>query len=623
MHGPFSGQFLRVDLTRGTIQIEEIRDLIYRTYPGGSALAAYLLVREVKPRIDPLGPDNILVFATRLTTGSPLSGTIWFSVGAKSPLTCGYGEGEAGGRWGPELKFAGFDGIIVTCRSPDPLFLWIADGKAELREASHLWTRVASEVQDILKDQTDGRARVLQCGIVVEKGSWLANIVNELKHFNGRWGLGAVMGSKRLKAIVARGGGKVEPKDREGLSRCVRCFREHYDRNADVLYKFGTARNLMNMDRDGILATCNFLEGSFENAKEVSGQHLTETILTERGTCYVCAVSCKREVEAPELGISSKYGGPEYETIGASGPLCGIGDLKVIAKFHQVCGEYVMATISAGVTIAFAMECSQNGILTTQTPAAGLVHGGMKPFAHSFSVFASLKACEQIRADLFYNRLNVRVVGTHSGLSTGPAGSTHYSVEGIGVVRSMPTSTIVVPAGAPSTRAAVRRLAAHDGPAYLRLDCNPLPVLYAGEVPFEIGRANVLRQGCDVLLFATGSDTALAAEAARTLAARSIEVTVVHVHRIKPLDGALVAECGRRFRHAFTIEEHNIFGQSGGAIAEVLAQEGNRCSLTRIGIPDTYLQGGLLEAVRARAGLSPARLVSRVLGRLDARPPAL
>jgi len=365
MQGAFNGKLLRVDLTNGTTSVEEVPELVRRMYLGGSAMAAYFLVREIKPGVDPLGPDNVLVFTTCLTNGSPVAGTTRFTAAAKSPLTGGYGEGEAGGWWGPELKFAGFDAIIVAGQSPRPVYLWIADGKAELRDASHLWGRLSGEVQDTLKQETDKRARVLQCGIAGERGVLLANIVNELKHFNGRTGLGAVMASKRLKAIAVRGHDRLEPKDPAAMAQCLKWFREHYDRDADMVHKFGTPRNVVGMSADGILPTRNFREGSFEHAKDISGQYMADTILTDRGTCYACAVACKREVHVPDRGVSSKYGGPEYETIAAGGSLCGIGDLKVIAQFHQLCGQYVMDSISAGVTIAFAMECFEKGILTT------------------------------------------------------------------------------------------------------------------------------------------------------------------------------------------------------------------------------------------------------------------
>ena len=365
MQGAFAGKYLRVNLTEGTTAVEEFPPLTYRLFMGGAAMAAYILLRELRPGVDPLGPENIMVFATCPLTGIPLSGTTRFSVAAKSPLTDGYGEGEAGGYWGPELKYAGFDGIIVTGQAPKPVYLWIMDGKAELRDAAHLWGKISGEVQDILTAETDKRARILQCGIAGERGNLMANIVNELKHFNGRSGLGAVMGSKRLRAIAVRGHDRIEPKDKEGLQACLKWFREHYKRDTDMLHKFGTSRNVMAMSADSILPTRNFLEGQFEHAKEISGQTMAETILTDEGTCYACAIACKRDVDVPERGVTSKYGGPEYETIGSGGSVCGIGDLGAIAKFHQICGEYVMDTISVGMTIAWAMECFEKGILTT------------------------------------------------------------------------------------------------------------------------------------------------------------------------------------------------------------------------------------------------------------------
>ena len=366
MQGAFNRQLLRVDLTAGTTSVEEVPDLVSRMYLGGGAMAAYLLLREIKAGVDPLGPDNVLVFTACPTNGSPVSGTSRYTAAAKSPLSGGYGEGEAGGWWGPELKLAGLDAIIVTGQSPKPVYLWISDGSVEIRDAAHLWGKISGEVQDLVTAETDKRARVLQCGIAGERGVRMANLVNELKHFNGRTGLGAVMGSKKLRAIAVRGHGKLEPKNPEGLKAILQWFRENYKRDADGLHKFGTSRGVLVLNTDGMLPTRNFQEGQFEHATEISGQRMAETILEDEGTCFACAVACKREVSIPELGVTSNYGGPEYETIGSSGSVCGIGDLKAIAKFHQICGEYVMDTISVGMTIAFAMECFENGILTAK-----------------------------------------------------------------------------------------------------------------------------------------------------------------------------------------------------------------------------------------------------------------
>jgi aldehyde:ferredoxin oxidoreductase len=366
MQGAYNGKLLRVDLTNGTTTPEEVPDLTYRMYLGGAAMAAYLLNRELKPGMDPLGPDNVLVFATSPANGAPISGSTRFSAAAKSPLTGGYGEAEAGGWWGPELKLAGFDAIIVTGQSSTPVYLWITDSRAELRDAARLWGKISGDVQDRLKEETDRRARVLQCGIAGENGVRFANIVNELKHFNGRCGLGAVMGSKRLRAIAVRGSGKLEAKDPTAMAALLKWFRETYDRNTDMMHKLGTPRNVRSLNADGILPTRNFQRGQFEQAEAISGERLKETILEDEGTCFACAVACKRDVQVPELGVISRYGGPEYETIGSSGSLCGVGDLKVIAKFNQLCAEHVMDTISAGVTIAFAMECFENGLITSQ-----------------------------------------------------------------------------------------------------------------------------------------------------------------------------------------------------------------------------------------------------------------
>ena len=170
MQGAFTGRYLRVNLTQGSTTIEQFPDLHYRMYMGGAAMAAAILLRELPAGVDPLGPDNILVVSTGPLNGIPLSGTTRFTVAAKSPLTGGYGEAEAGGWWGPELKFAGFDGIIVTGQSSRPVYLWIQDGQVELRDASHLWGKPSGEVQDRLTAETDKRARVLQCGIASEKG---------------------------------------------------------------------------------------------------------------------------------------------------------------------------------------------------------------------------------------------------------------------------------------------------------------------------------------------------------------------------------------------------------------------------------------------------------------------
>jgi aldehyde:ferredoxin oxidoreductase len=364
MPNGWNGRVLRVDLTRGQTSVDEPDERTYRRYLGGGGLGAYYLLTEVPRGADPLGADNKLVFMTSPLNGLPLPGANRYSAVSKSPLTGGFGESEAGGYWGPELKMAGFDGIIVEGQAAEPVYLLVQDGQAELRSAAAYWGCLADCVQHGLEQELgDRRIRVLQTGVAGENGVRYAAIVNQLHHFHGRAGLGAVMGAKRLKAIVCRGHGKVEPDDPAAFRQVLEWFRAHYDRKADPRHDLGTANGVLPLDRDGILPTRNFREGSFEHARAISGQTMRDTILVNRGTCHACAVACKREVAVPERGVSPAHGGPEYETIGAHGSLLGIGDLGHIAQANMLCAQYVVDTISSGAAIAFAMECFENHII--------------------------------------------------------------------------------------------------------------------------------------------------------------------------------------------------------------------------------------------------------------------
>ena len=372
----YNGKILRVDLSNQEISIEEPSETIYRKYLGGGALAAYYLLNELEPGVDPFSPDNVLVFMTGVITGTNISGNSRFTVAAKSPLTEGYGESEAGGWWGPELKSAGFDGIIVKGKSEKPVYLWIHDGEAEIRDASQYWGKLSGEVQEGILEELgfvseietwkDSRIRVLQTGVAGENLVRYAAVVNELRHYNGRTGMGAIMGSKNLKAIATRGTKRMEIADEDASKEVRQWYSEVYDRDNDGMHLYGTSRIVGGLSDSGILPTRNFHDGEFEHAEDISGQKMAETILKKCGTCFACLVACKREVEDEETGLDPKYGGPEYETVAANGSLCCIGDLKKVAMANQLLNQYVIDTISAGVTIAFAMECYENGILTKE-----------------------------------------------------------------------------------------------------------------------------------------------------------------------------------------------------------------------------------------------------------------
>ncbi|MBU2055055.1 MAG: aldehyde ferredoxin oxidoreductase family protein [Proteobacteria bacterium] len=372
----YNGKILRVDLTTGAIRVEEPGEIIYRTYLGGGGLASYYLLRELKPGIDPLSADNILIFASSVISGAPIAGMVRFTVAAKSPLTGAYGEAEAGGFWGPELKFSGFDAVIVTGKAAKPSYLWINDGKVEIRSAEKIWGMETGPAQEMIREEIDEkRARVALIGPAAENLVRYACVVNELKHVNGRTGMGAVMGSKNLKAVAVRGTNKMDIHDPEKLRELSKNLTELIGQHGPnkVLRKLGTSNLIVPLNNQGILPTRNFRTGYFEGAEKISGERMAETILKGEEGCYACAVRCKRAVEVPSgpYATSSNYGGPEYETLSSLGSLLCIDDLAAISKGNEMCNRYTLDTISTGAVIAFAMECYENGILV-QTDTEGI-----------------------------------------------------------------------------------------------------------------------------------------------------------------------------------------------------------------------------------------------------------
>jgi aldehyde:ferredoxin oxidoreductase len=365
----YNGKILRVDLTFGRIGVEEPEEIVYRTYLGGGGLASYYLLRELKAGTDPLSPDNILVFASSVISGAPIAGMVRYTMAARSPLTGAYGEAEAGGFWGPELKFAGFDAVIVTGRAERPSYLWIHDGEAEIRSAEKIWGLETGPAQERIREEVgEKRARVALIGPAGENRVSYACVVNELKHANGRTGMGAVMGSKNLKAVAVRGTKKMEIHDPEKFRTLAKELAGSIESHGpnQVLRKLGTSNLIRILNAQGILPSRNFRNGSFEGAERISGERMAETILQGEGGCYACAVRCKRAVAVASgpYQTSSLYGGPEYETLASLGSLLGIDDLAAISKGNELCNRYTLDTISTGVAIGFAMECYEKGLLT-------------------------------------------------------------------------------------------------------------------------------------------------------------------------------------------------------------------------------------------------------------------
>lgn len=365
------GRILHVDLSSMRTSVEEQDGAFFRQYLGGSALSLYYLLKGVSTGTDPLGPDNVLVFSASVVTGVPVPGFNRYTLAAKSALTGGFGEAEAAGWWAPQLRAAGFIAVVIHGRAPHPVYLWIHDGEASIRDASHLWGKDSGETQDLIRQELgDDRIRVATIGQAGENLVRYACVLNELKHVNGRSGLGAIMGSKNLKAVAVRGHGKPDFFDVERLREIARWFNNRYPSNGPTigLQKFGTTGQVMGLNTTGTLPTRNFRFGEFEHAKELDGEKLVSTVLKGREGCFGCPIRCKRVAECSDsrFSVDPRYGGPEYETVGAFGSNCGIHDAAAIAKANELCNRYTLDTISTGVTIAFAMECFENGLITVR-----------------------------------------------------------------------------------------------------------------------------------------------------------------------------------------------------------------------------------------------------------------
>jgi aldehyde:ferredoxin oxidoreductase len=366
MANGYWGKILRVNLSTRQISVDEHNEKFYRTYLGGKGIVAHYLLKEVPPDCDPLGPDNILVFAAGVLTGTAVPGAARNSAGARSPLTGGYGEGEGGGHWGVRLRWAGYDGVVVTGRSEKPVYLWVNNGTAELRDAAALWGLETHETrQAIRKEIGDKKAACAMIGPGGERLVRFACIALDLHDYIGRCGLGAVMGAKKLKAVAVNGNTRPQVADKETSADIARWMRDNYEASLGTMTEMGTARGVEFFNAAGALPTRNFREGSFEDAAAISGRYMTDEILVDRASCYACPVHCKRVVEVNEAGltVSRRYGGPEYETIGAFGSNCGVNDLKAIAEANEMCDAHTIDTIAAGVMISGAMECAERGLL--------------------------------------------------------------------------------------------------------------------------------------------------------------------------------------------------------------------------------------------------------------------
>jgi len=365
----YNGTILHVDLTTGKLETESPPELFYRRYMGGSAMGLYYILREMPQGADPLGPNNVLTLMAGVTTGAAISGQSRINANAKSPISGGIGDSQGGGYFPAELKFAGLDGIVIKGKSPKPVYLTIIEGKAELHDAAHLRGKITGEVDEILKKELgDPKIEILQHGPAAENGVLFSSLLSMSNRNNGRTGMGLVMASKNLRAVVVRGRKKVELAEPKVVQALNRTGPKEIPKNPDMdgLAKYGTASVVLSQNTSGTLPTFNYNEGQFDSCEDISGEKMAETILKDRETCYACVVRCKRVVEIKEGAYRADpyYGGPEYETLGTFGSYCGIKDMSAIALANQLCNQYGVDTIACGATIAFAMECYDKGIIT-------------------------------------------------------------------------------------------------------------------------------------------------------------------------------------------------------------------------------------------------------------------
>jgi aldehyde:ferredoxin oxidoreductase len=360
-------RILDVNLTTGNITARILDSETYRLYPGGSALGLYLILNEIDPTSDALSPGNMMAFTVSPFVGLPFSGNSRMVITAKSPLTGAIGDSQGGGFFPASLKANGWDAILFRGKSDKPVYLYIDGDKAELRNATALWGMGTADCEDTIGAELNEKLDVACIGPGGENMVKYAAIISMANRANGRTGMGAVMGSKNLKAVALKKQKPRVPYDREGFMAAFgKSVTKRLEENEGVsgLGQYGTAGDTEGFSDEGYLPTRNWTSGYFpEGASNITGSTMYNTVLKERDTCYACAIRCKRVVDIPKKA-EPRYGGPEYETVGTFGSYCGVSSLEDVCEANMLCNKYGLDTISCGATIAFAMECFEKGLIT-------------------------------------------------------------------------------------------------------------------------------------------------------------------------------------------------------------------------------------------------------------------
>ncbi len=375
----YHGKLLRVDLTQQRVEVEGMDAKLFEKYLGGAGIGAKILYQETTAATDPLDPENVLTAATGPYTGTPVPASSRHHMMARSPLTGFLGESNVGGSWAVHFKKTGFDGIVITGKSDHPVYLWIHDGGVEFRDARAIWGRDSYESAAFLKSETSEKAAVAVIGPAGERLARVASIphIGHIVRAAARTGLGAVMGSKNLKAMVAYGTNGVPLAKPDVLEEAVRAMLPHVRKATETFSKYGTSGGIDNYEKIGNFPIKNWREGRWAGASKISGVAMHDTILTGRRGCLRCPIACGRHIKVskgPYAPLDCE--GPEYETIGTLGGECMVDDLAAICKANELCNRYGLDTISTGSVIAFAMEAYEKGILTRgDTDGVDLVWG--------------------------------------------------------------------------------------------------------------------------------------------------------------------------------------------------------------------------------------------------------
>jgi aldehyde:ferredoxin oxidoreductase len=356
----YVGKTLKIDLSSQRTTIEPLDLDLRERFIGGRGLGAKILYDSLSPGTAPFSPDNIIILATGPLTGTSAPGSK-LSIVSKSPATGGYGDSAIGGHIGPEIRYAGYDVIVIKGRSPEPAYLWINNDRVEFRDASHLWGQGTLATEKHLKDEFGEDAQVLCIGPGGEKLVRIACICHAQGRQAGRTGMGALLGSKNLKAIVVRGDGGIRLADPEAFQEKVIELRRQILDNpiAMHMHEYGTAGHVLMSNRDACLPTRNYQSGVFEHAEAISGEAMKEQIVVGHRACLGCTMSCSKLSRVEGLSLE----GPEYETLAMLGANCGIGNLAAVVRANVLCNDLGIDTISTGNIIAFTIECYERGII--------------------------------------------------------------------------------------------------------------------------------------------------------------------------------------------------------------------------------------------------------------------